>query len=1103
MRLLKSASYVAALLTLSVLLSMVVPGVVDWVPEKGKAAPRQESTDRTVNDSKNAAASASVGAARVDPRPPREAAAEPAPADITECTALPLSAFGDAGHAAGRASVPGDGSVCYTVTAERPGLHRILLDRHRGDSHALVFDGARQLDCYDASGGAGWCALPRAGVFTVKVVNYGSARSRTALAAVSLADTTGCRTQTGTSWTTPAVTGSLDSALELLCQPFRARPGDRVVVDFSADQWITDRSGARICPRTNADGSDGCVLPGDGPYRVIARIKHSEAGFPAAYALSIRRLSDPSGCGYAPLNAYDSPPAAATASGCKIFSAPTAGSFEIHQVSAAGVRSGVKVYDRTGRTVCKPWGQCQLPESADYTLVTDQATLVYDRTASDGCRPAVLGGQLGDFGAAGETDCLILPEPAGARLAALGNRGAVKVDPKAVVLDADGTQRCDWATLNEGTCGLTGKAPHRMLITAGQSNQPTGAYAMALYRTDTAEGCTTVPAGDFTATTAAAHLTTGGGVFSHCLTIPAGDHSVMENLQLHTATGTSNAVVTVVDPTGTKVCALRPVQYAHTTCGFTPGAAYTVIFSAEDTDGSYTLTRRDVTATAKGCIPNPATVVGGPSATATAGAAGTLQCRQVTTEDPKDTLYLNARDEQATAHTVAHGADGAITTCGYRARACAVTGSTSYQVIVTVPQDRPAAPDYRFDALRIGTAAGPAPECLRIPNVSYGFGALTGTLTEQNSAVCAALPTGTSDQFNATVTSDTGVAERGLTVVPRLYGSALENGCTTTRTGRYRCTTDEPTTAPLLPTTLVIGLPERASQTSYRAAFDCRASLCGNEPRTVGTIGPATAVSGSDTVLTLTGTALHQQDTVRIKRSGKTIESTPISVAPDRRSLTVALDLDGAAPGTWTASVITHYGWEFGRGAFIVTPGVALKNTKAPRISGTVRAGAKVTAVTGGWTPVATAHRYQWKADGRSISGATSSTYTVPSSLVGKQLTVSVTARRIGHPDGSATSAPTTVALGGAPKASKSPRITGTADVGRTLKAKRGTWSPKPTSYAYQWYADGRAIVGATGSSLKLKSAQGGKKITVKVTAQRTGHQIGSSTSRATDSVDR
>ncbi|MEU1596595.1 glycoside hydrolase Chb [Streptomyces sp. NPDC005708] len=58
-------------------------------------------------------------------------------------------------------------------------------------------------------------------------------------------------------------------------------------------------------------------------------------------------------------------------------------------------------------------------------------------------------------------------------------------------------------------------------------------------------------------------------------------------------------------------------------------------------------------------------------------------------------------------------------------------------------------------------------------------------------------------------------------------------------------------------------------------------------------------------------------------------------------------------------------------------------------------------------------------------------------------------------------------------------------------------------SYSYQWYADGRAISGTTGSSLVLKSAQKGKKITVKVTAHRTGHKDGSAVGRPTRTVVR
>jgi hypothetical protein len=79
--------------------------------------------------------------------------------------------------------------------------------------------------------------------------------------------------------------------------------------------------------------------------------------------------------------------------------------------------------------------------------------------------------------------------------------------------------------------------------------------------------------------------------------------------------------------------------------------------------------------------------------------------------------------------------------------------------------------------------------------------------------------------------------------------------------------------------------------------------------------------------------------------------------------------------------------------------------------------------------------------------------------------------------------------------------ISGTSKVGKTLKTSTGTWSPTATSYGYQWYANGKVISGATKSSLVLKSAQKGRKITVKVVAHRTGHGDGSAVSKATKSV--
>ena len=58
--------------------------------------------------------------------------------------------------------------------------------------------------------------------------------------------------------------------------------------------------------------------------------------------------------------------------------------------------------------------------------------------------------------------------------------------------------------------------------------------------------------------------------------------------------------------------------------------------------------------------------------------------------------------------------------------------------------------------------------------------------------------------------------------------------------------------------------------------------------------------------------------------------------------------------------------------------------------------------------------------------------------------------------------------------------------MGSTLTARYGTWSPKPT-ITTQWLRSGKPIVGATGDTYILTSADLGKKIRVKVTASGIG----------------
>jgi hypothetical protein len=80
------------------------------------------------------------------------------------------------------------------------------------------------------------------------------------------------------------------------------------------------------------------------------------------------------------------------------------------------------------------------------------------------------------------------------------------------------------------------------------------------------------------------------------------------------------------------------------------------------------------------------------------------------------------------------------------------------------------------------------------------------------------------------------------------------------------------------------------------------------------------------------------------------------------------------------------------------------------------------------------------------------------------------------------------------------PKITGTAKVGKTLKVKVGAWRPAP-AFRYQWYANDKAIKGATKPSYKLKKAQKGKKIKVKVTATKSGYETETRISGATKKV--
>ena len=75
-----------------------------------------------------------------------------------------------------------------------------------------------------------------------------------------------------------------------------------------------------------------------------------------------------------------------------------------------------------------------------------------------------------------------------------------------------------------------------------------------------------------------------------------------------------------------------------------------------------------------------------------------------------------------------------------------------------------------------------------------------------------------------------------------------------------------------------------------------------------------------------------------------------------------------------------------------------------PKIKGTPKVGQKLKAVSGAWHPAGVTLKYQWKANGKKIQGATKKTLVIPAAARGKRITVTVSATLAGYAKTSETS---------------------------------------------------------------------------------------------------
>jgi hypothetical protein len=606
------------------------------------------------------------------------------------------------------------------------------------------------------------------------------------------------------------------------------------------------------------------------------------------------------------------------------------------------------------------------------------------------------------------------------------------------------------------------------------------------------EKCAVLPAGKI-GDTVGATVAFDADNLTACYTIPADQHATSELVTFTRLSGEGGVLLRVRDDAGKIVCGNsveNPNHYRERVnrCKFGAGRAYEVELSADRAGSGYRVTRKDATPAGAKCQAVTSTVLGGPASAGTVTDSDDIRCYRFTTT-AADNYWVGARDATQWV-TDAAGSTRCTST------PCRVTGSTSYHVFVWAPARGTPTP-YRVDTWNLGTPGKPPAQCTTLRSGAPGFGPFSGTLNDERTAFCAAVPLEAHSSFKLRLSNTAGGEALPASHFFNLYDPISSEVAACVDYGLTRdCSTHHPDN---VSGTALLVLAARTATATYpfRAETTCSVEPCNPEPYALTDLVPVAASNQEPLVLSLIGTSFDVTDSVVLTRNG----SAPLTAAvrhvtTDRTKLTASVDLTDAAPGAWTVTA-TSARKDAKVTETLTVSAAALVTLKAPTVSGTVRVGATVKVVAGSWRPAATATAYQWTANGVAISGATGSSYVVPASTRGKKLAVRVTAKRANRQNTVVTSAATTVAYGVAPTMTKRPAVTGTVKAGRTVTASVGKWSPAASSYQYVWLLNGKAVKGATKAKLTVGKTWAGKKLAVTVIVKRTGHTDARATSTA------
>ena len=175
---------------------------------------------------------------------------------------------------------------------------------------------------------------------------------------------------------------------------------------------------------------------------------------------------------------------------------------------------------------------------------------------------------------------------------------------------------------------------------------------------------------------------------------------------------------------------------------------------------------------------------------------------------------------------------------------------------------------------------------------------------------------------------------------------------------------------------------------------------------------------------------------------------------------------------------------------------------RAATVSGAIKVGGTAVCNTGSWLG-ATSYKYEFLKNGMAAQTSTTDfDIVLAAGDLNKTLSCRVTGTNPIGDSAPSTSSAVKIAAGSAAIATKVPRIlfSGTAaNVGETLKAYRGVWSPAATyTYNYIWKRGTTVIKqGSTATSYKATAKDKGKKLTLSVQVKRAGYATATKTSVA------